>query len=110
MKTVALAIDHYHIPIPQFIRAIKTARENPEKLFKRSIKCWWERTGAQIIQEYREIIDENINRRAGLTIREEKDYTTLRNLQNMLSHRVIIRENNIPKRYRKHLQHRIEKE
>lgn len=107
MKTIALTIDGAGVTIPRFIAAIKQAKESPERTFNRSIKRWWSRTGAQILQEYHEIIDENINRRGKLIIREVKNYSALRHFQRLINGNFIVRETDIPPKYRKRFKERI---
>lgn len=109
MKTIALTIDeHIIITIPHFIASIKQARDNPETIFSRSIKNWYPMKGKDIIGEYHEIINKNINRRGNLIIRELKDYTGYLHAQRLLNNpRAIIRIFDLPKKLRKRFQERI---
>jgi hypothetical protein len=107
MKTIALTMDGFRMSIPDFIKAIQKAKDNPELMFSRSIKGWWPANGEKIRQEYLEIINDKINKRGGLVIRELRDLTWYRRAQILLNGNFIVREHDLPPRIRARFESRI---
>ena len=107
MKTIALTMDGFQMSIPDFIKAIQKAKANPELMFSRSIKGWWPATGREILREYREMVNDKINRNGKLVIRELKDLTWYRRAQMLLNGNFVVRERDLPLRLRKRFALRI---
>lgn len=107
MKTIALTMDGFQMSIPDFIKAIRKAKDNPKLTFSRSIKGWWPATGEEILREYRQMINDKINKRGGLVVRELKDLTWYRRAQMLLNGNFVVRERDLPLRLRKRFALRI---
>jgi hypothetical protein len=103
----ALSIDGKIVPISNFIAAIKKAKSNLTVRYSRTIKKWYSGTGADIIREYHEIINDNINLRGKLIVRELKNYTQYVHAKMLLNGNFVIRENDLPLKLRKRFERRI---
>lgn len=44
-----------------YVQAIKVAKANPETMFKSGLCTWWETSGAEIMEQFREGMVERIN-------------------------------------------------
>jgi hypothetical protein len=51
MKVIVLS-EGLRVPIPQYVKAIKTAKANPGMTFKRGLTGWWPVTGADIVRQF----------------------------------------------------------
>jgi hypothetical protein len=105
---IALSIDGTGIPAKDFIASIRACKQNPELRFNRTIKKWWPGTGAEVVREYREMINDTINRRGGMVIREQREsITALYHMRMLLNGNYVVRSGDIPRRYRRRFTHKI---
>ena len=49
------------LTIPQYIKAFRTAKANPEVEFKQSFNCWWPCKGSVIVKEFHAAMHHRIN-------------------------------------------------
>ena len=49
------------VPIGVYVAAIKTAKANPAMEFKTGLTCWWPCTGAEIMKQFVEGMQERIS-------------------------------------------------
>jgi hypothetical protein len=58
------------VSIGAYVRAIQIAKANPSATFKHGLTGWWPVTGAEIVQQFSAGVQERINQRGGLVMRE----------------------------------------
>lgn len=63
MLTVRLPALSKSVPLGVYVAAVKLAKENPTRVFKHGLTTWWPTTGAEIVQQFRDGMNERINRR-----------------------------------------------
>lgn len=51
------------VPLGSYIAAIKTAKANPATEFKHGLTTWWPTTGAEIVRQFRDGMNDRINQR-----------------------------------------------
>jgi hypothetical protein len=106
MKTIALTVDGRQISAQSFISGIRNAKANPKKEYKQGFN-WFPETGEAIVRRYHKMINDKINERGGLVIRELKDLTWYRRAQMLLNGNFVVREHDLPLRIRKRFESRI---
>lgn len=103
MYTIYLAATELRVPIGVYIKGIKTAKANLDATFVHGLTGFWSVTGAEIVQQYRQSINERINTKAGeswrntLTQAEIEASRDARNLHRHLVHKGICRRLTNPK-------------
>lgn len=60
-RVVHLPAINKRIPLGAYVAAVKFAKAHPEKEFKQGLDCWWECTGAEIVEQFREGMHRRIN-------------------------------------------------
>lgn len=49
------------VGLGDYVRAIKTAKANPDVEFKRGLTTWWPTTGREIVRQFRDGMNERIS-------------------------------------------------
>ena len=49
------------VPLGAYIKAVRAAKENPERTFTTGLTTWWPTTGAEIVAQFRRGMMERIN-------------------------------------------------
>lgn len=52
------------VTVGQYVRAIKTAKANPDAVFKHGLRGWWPVTGREILREFLDGVHDRIDTRA----------------------------------------------
>lgn len=42
------------VPLGAYVAAVKAAKANPTTMFKTGLTTWWETTGAEIVEQFRD--------------------------------------------------------
>lgn len=61
MRTIYLPSIERRISLAQYVKAIKFAKVNQDKQFKQGLTCWWPCSGADIMKQFREGVQDRIN-------------------------------------------------
>ena len=61
MRMIYLPALERRVSMAQYVRAIKTAKAHPDNEFKYGLTCWWPCTGAEIMRQFREGVEDRIN-------------------------------------------------
>lgn len=61
MRVITLPAIDRQVSLAAYVKAIRTAKENPTAEFKHGLTCWWPVTGAEIMQQFRRGIHDRIN-------------------------------------------------
>lgn len=61
MRHVYLPAIEKRVPLGAYVVAVKTAKANPEQVFKTGLTSWWETTGAEIVEQFRRGMHERIS-------------------------------------------------
>lgn len=51
-----------YVPLGIYVRAIKAAKANPSTEFKHGLTTWWPTSGAEIMRQFRQGMNDRINR------------------------------------------------
>jgi len=54
------AIDR-KVSLGAYVAYVKLAKANPEREFKHGLNCWWQCLGREVIEQFREGMNERIN-------------------------------------------------
>lgn len=69
------------LSIPQYLEVVRIAKSNLNHTFKRSFSGWCPSTGNEIVAQFVEGVHDRINKRGGLQLGKEMNWTRLtRNL------------------------------
>jgi hypothetical protein len=49
------------VPLSAYIKAVRAAKENPERTFTTGLTTWWPTTGAEIVDQFRKGMMDRIN-------------------------------------------------
>lgn len=60
-KQVIVIAGGLQVSIPCYIKAVKTAKENPGIEYSRGLTCWWSCTGKQIYEQFMDGLHDRIN-------------------------------------------------
>ena len=60
-RTVYIAAIDRHVSLWNYVNAIKKAKANPEAEFKHGLTCWWPCTGAEIMKQFFDGVQDRIN-------------------------------------------------
>ena len=61
MRTIHLPSIDKRVPLSAYIKAIRAAKENPERTFTTGLTTWWPTTGAEIVEQFRRGMEQRIN-------------------------------------------------
>ena len=61
MKTIHLPAIDKRVPLSSYIKAIRAAKENPERTFTTGLTTWWPTTGSEILEQFRHGMHDRIN-------------------------------------------------
>jgi len=61
MRTITLPAIGKTVTLGQYVRAVKTARANPDTEFKEGLTCWWPSTGKDIVKQFVAGVEDRIN-------------------------------------------------
>lgn len=61
MRTIYLPSIERSITIGQYVRAIKLAKKHLNKEFKQGLNCWWPCSGQDIVNQFRDAVQDRIN-------------------------------------------------
>ena len=57
------------VSLGAYMRAVKTAKANPDEQFKQGITCWWPCTGREIVAQFLDGVHDRINQAVPVTKR-----------------------------------------
>jgi len=60
-RVITLPAINRSVTIGQYVQGIRLAKENPDTEFKHGLTCWWPVTGREIMEQFREGIQQRIN-------------------------------------------------
>ncbi len=60
-RYITLPALHRKVPLGAYVKAIKTAKANPDMEFKTGLTTWWPTTGREILEQFREGMMDRIN-------------------------------------------------
>ena len=60
MRFITLPAINKTVPLGAYVAAIKTAKANPDQVFKTGLTTWWETTGAEIVEQFRQGMHDRI--------------------------------------------------
>lgn len=63
MRVIMLPATGRRVSLKAYIRAIKTAKANPDVEFNEGLTCWWPCTGREIVKQFYEGVQDRINQR-----------------------------------------------
>jgi hypothetical protein len=61
MRTISLPAIDKRVPLSAYIKAIRAAKENPERTFITGLTTWWPTSGSEIVEQFRRGMHERIN-------------------------------------------------
>lgn len=61
MRTIYLPAIERRVSIGQYVKAIKLAKQHLDREFKQGLNCWWPCSGQDIVNQFRESIQDRIN-------------------------------------------------
>ena len=61
MKTIHLPALERSVSLGAYVRAVKLAKENPDREFRHGLTCWWPCSGKDILRQFREGMTDRIN-------------------------------------------------
>jgi len=61
MRTITLPAVGITVSLKAYIRAVKTAKANPDAEFEHGLTCWWPCTGRQIVEQFCRGMQDRIN-------------------------------------------------
>jgi hypothetical protein len=61
MRTIHLPAIDKRVPLSAYIKAIRAAKENPERTFTTGLTTWWPTTGSEVMDQFRRGMQERIN-------------------------------------------------
>jgi hypothetical protein len=56
-----ISIEGGTISLGAYVRAIKYAKAHPDAMFKSGLTCWWPCSGAEIVRQFRDGMNDRIN-------------------------------------------------
>jgi hypothetical protein len=69
MRTIELPAINRTVTLRQYVDAIRTAKANPDAIFKTGLSCWWSCTGAEIMRQFYQGMTDRINQEIPYTER-----------------------------------------
>ena len=60
-RMITLPALHRQVTLAQYVAAIKLAKANPTAEFKHGLTTWWSTTGAEIMRQFAEGMNDRIN-------------------------------------------------
>lgn len=60
-RYISLPAVEKRVPLGAYVAAIKRAKASPDQEFKHGLSCWWPCTGKEIVEQFREGMNERIN-------------------------------------------------
>lgn len=60
MRYVSLPALGRRVTLGAYVRAVKLAKARPDAEFKHGLSCWWPCKGREIVQQFREGVQERI--------------------------------------------------
>jgi len=61
MRTIDLPAVNRRVSLAAYITAVRLAKANPEREFKHGLTTWWPTTGAEIVNQFQQGMDDRIN-------------------------------------------------
>ncbi len=61
MRVIYLPAIHKRVSIGQYCKAVKLAKENPDREFKYTLETWWPGTGKEIVKQFMKGVHDRIN-------------------------------------------------
>lgn len=61
IRVIHLPATGRQVTLGQYVRAIKTAKANPDCTFKHGLTCWYPCTGSDIVRQFRSGLHDRIN-------------------------------------------------
>lgn len=61
MRTIYLPAIERRVSIGQYVQAIKLAKQYLDREFKHGLNCWWPCSGQDIVNQFRDSIQDRIN-------------------------------------------------
>lgn len=61
IRFITLPAINRRVSLGQYIEAVKMAKANPSSEFKHGFTTWWPTTGADIVKQFRQGMQERIN-------------------------------------------------
>ena len=60
-RYITLPAIERRVSLGAYVQAVKAAKAHPEHEFKHGLSCWWPCKGKEIVQQFREGMNERIN-------------------------------------------------
>jgi hypothetical protein len=61
MRFIDLPAINKKVPLGAYIKAVRAAKEKPERTFTTGLTTWWPTTGAEIVEQFQRGVTERIN-------------------------------------------------
>ena len=61
MRTITLPAVNMTVSLGAYVKAIKTARDNPDMEFKHGLTTWWPTKGREVMEQFRHGMMDRIN-------------------------------------------------
>jgi hypothetical protein len=72
-KHVITLANGMKIPIHAYVEGIKKAKENPAATFSHGLTTWWQTTGREIMEQFREMVTDHCNRGIHVSAKTRQD-------------------------------------
>jgi hypothetical protein len=69
MRVIHLPAIDKRVSLSAYIKAIRAAKENPERTFTTGLTTWWPTTGAEVVDQFRKGMHDRINQAVPYTQR-----------------------------------------
>jgi hypothetical protein len=60
-RYISLPAINRRVPLGAYVNYVKLAKANPDREFKHGLSCWWQCLGKEVVQQFREGMNERIN-------------------------------------------------
>ena len=60
-RTITLPAVNLTVSLGAYVKAITTARDNPDMEFKHGLTTWWPTTGREVMRQFRQGMNDRIN-------------------------------------------------
>ncbi len=61
MRFIDLPAINKKVPLGAYIKAVRAAKENPERTFTTGLTTWWPTKGSEIVEQFQRGMTERIN-------------------------------------------------
>ena len=61
MRAIRLPAIDRAVPLAAYVSAVKLAKANPDRTFKHGLTTWWPTTGAEIMRQFNQGMNDRIN-------------------------------------------------